>query len=288
MNTQNPLISICIPAYNAASFINETLNCWKNQSYTKLEIIVQDDCSTDETYKIALESASVDERIKVFKNSKNLGIGNNWNEAYRKVNGEYVVIFNADDIVPKNFIETLLSILQGDINLDYASCEFKYWILNKDDTYTQKNTYHSMPEGEIEAINDLLFKGYPFSHVFTLHKKTALDKLILPTNDLFITHQVCDYELWIRMGLANFKGYHTNKIFGYYRKHFSNNSSIHNAEFSGTYVVLKHHDELKNQNKNLYQKWIAHNIYYHLKNCLRHGKTPHLKSIFLLFQYYFK
>lgn len=285
---QSPFISVCIPSYNVSPYIAETIACWQEQDYQNIEIIIQDDCSTDDTYEIASALAVHDNRIKVYGNPENYGIGKNWNECYSKATGEYVVIFNADDLIPSNFIETLLPILEKDKTLDFASCAFKYWILTEDQKYHFENTYNKMPDGIISNINALLLTSHPFSHVFTLHRKSSIDKLLLPNKTLFILHQVCDYELWMRMGIAGFKGYHTNEMFGKYRKHLSNNSYIHNAEFSGTKEVLKHHFSLKKQQPKLYKKWLFYNVYHHLKNCLRHGKQPHFKSVFLLFKYYFK
>ena len=284
----DPLISICMPSYNVASYITETIACWQNQGYQNLEIIIQDDCSTDDTFLIASAIAKQDDRIKAFKNPQNYGIGKNWNTCYAQAKGDYVVIFNADDLIPENFISTLLPILQNDNSLDFASCAFKYWILEDDGAYRLDDMFTKMPDGIVTNINALLLTGHPFSHVFTIHRKSSLDKLLLSNQNLFILHQVCDYELWMRMGIAGFKGYHTNKIFGKYRKHSSNNSYIHNAEFSGTHEVLKHHKELKQQQSGLYKKWLFYNLYNHLKNCLRRGKLPHFKSLFLLLQFYFK
>jgi len=284
----SPLISICIPSYHVSLYIAETISCWQNQNYQNLEIIIQDDCSTDETFKIATELSKKDQRVSVYKNPKNYGIGKNWNECYAKANGQFVVIFNGDDLIPNNFIETLLPLLEKDLTLDFASCAFKYWILGEDQEYRFETTFNKTPDGTVSNINALLLTGHPFSHVFTLHRRSSLEKLLLPNQDLFILHQVCDYELWMRMGIAGFKGSHTNKIFGKYRKHLSNNSYIHNAEFSGTEEVLKHHNSLKKQQGKIYEKWIYNNIYQHLKSCLRHGKTPHFKSVFLLIKYYFK
>jgi glycosyltransferase involved in cell wall biosynthesis len=285
---ENPLVSICIPTYNAVEFIEETINCFIKQTYKNWEIIIQDDCSNDGTWELLSKKYANNPRIKIYQNGKNLGIGKNWNEAYDKVTGEYVVIFNADDLIPNNFIETLLPPLEQDITLDFASCAFKYWILGNDNQYRFENTYNKMPEGKISNINALLLTSHPFSHVFTLHRRSSLNKVLLANHELFILHQVCDYELWMRMGIAGFRGYHTNLIFGKYRKHLSNNSYIHNAEFSGTAEVLKHHLPLKAQQHKIYKKWIYLNAYNHIKGCLRHGKVPHFKSVFLLIKYYFK
>jgi glycosyltransferase involved in cell wall biosynthesis len=282
------LISICIPSYNVAPYIEETITCWLNQNYQNIEIIVQDDCSNDGTYEKALRLAKNDTRINVYRNEKNYGIGKNWNECYKKVKGDYVVIFNADDLIPNTFIKTLLPLLKKDDDLDFVSCGFKYWILGEDKQYRAEDTFNKMPDGIITNINALLLTSHPFSHVFTLHRTKSLEKLLLYQNNLFIKHQVCDYELWMRMGIASFKGFHTNDIFGKYRKHLSNNSYIHNAEFSGTEEVLKHHALLKKQQGKLYKNWLYKNIYYHLKSSLRNFKMPHFKSVFLLLKYYFK
>jgi glycosyltransferase involved in cell wall biosynthesis len=286
--TPPPLISICVPSYNVSLYIAETITCWQSQNYQNLEIIIQDDCSTDDTFKIATEISKKDNRVRVYKNPKNYGIGENWNQCYAKANGEFVVIFNGDDLIPNNFIEILLPLLEQDQTLDFASCAFKYWILGKNQEYRYENTYNKMPDGNVSNINELLLTRHPFSHVFTIHRRSSLEKLLLPNENLFILHQVCDYELWMRMGIAGFKGFHTNEIFGKYRKHLSNNSYIHNAEFSGTEKVLKHHYFLKKQNYSIYKKWLLYNIVNHLKSCIRRRTMPHFKSVLLLAQYYFK
>jgi glycosyltransferase involved in cell wall biosynthesis len=284
----SPLITICIPTYNVALYIKETIACWLNQGYQNIEIIIQDDCSTDNTFEIASTLAEKDNRIRLYRNPNNYGIGKNWNTCYEKATGEFVVIFNGDDLIPDNFIDTLLPFLLNDASLDFTSCAFKYWILKQNGTYALEETFSKLPDGQVTNINEMLLTHHPFSHVFTIHRKKSLDKILLPDKSLFILHQVCDYELWMRMGIAGFKGHHTNQIFGKYRKHLTNNSYIHNAEFSGTKEVLKHHLALKRQQKQLYKKWIFLNIYHHLKNCLRNGKKPHFESIFLLFKHYLK
>ena len=80
MNSKNlnPLVSICIPTYNGSSYIEETLECVINQTYSNIEIIITDDSSTDDTALICKRYAKKDQRIKFYQNEINLGLIGNW------------------------------------------------------------------------------------------------------------------------------------------------------------------------------------------------------------------
>ena len=73
-----PLISVCIPTFNSEKYIIECLQSVLNQTYTEFEIIISDNDSSDDTLNL-IESFK-DERIKIFKNEKNIGMGNNFNK----------------------------------------------------------------------------------------------------------------------------------------------------------------------------------------------------------------
>ena len=87
------MISICIPSYNAEKTIRETIESSLRQNYPNIEIIVFDDCSTDNTYKIAQEYP-----IKVFKSEKNSGkVGPTMNKCVKAATGEYIMFLCSDD-----------------------------------------------------------------------------------------------------------------------------------------------------------------------------------------------
>lgn len=96
----NLKFSICIPAYNGASTIGETLKSILSQSYQDFEIIISDDCSKDNTLQIA--RSFKDERIRIFKNSKNLGYGKNLSILLKLVNGDILYFMGQDDILLKD------------------------------------------------------------------------------------------------------------------------------------------------------------------------------------------
>lgn len=98
----NALISICIPAYNAALYVKDSINSILVQSYQNLEIIIVNDGSTDDTLTV-LENFK-DQRIRII-NTENKGQCAAANLAYQHSSGEYVKFMDADDIISPFFIE---------------------------------------------------------------------------------------------------------------------------------------------------------------------------------------
>jgi teichuronic acid biosynthesis glycosyltransferase TuaG len=69
ISNQFPLISVCIPCYNAEGFIAETLQAFINQTYSNFEIVIVDDCSTDGSLELLRRIAASDSRIKILMHS---------------------------------------------------------------------------------------------------------------------------------------------------------------------------------------------------------------------------
>jgi len=98
-----PLVSICIPAYNAEATIHETLNSVIHQTYQNLEILVCDNASTDRTLEKV--NAISDPRIVIYKSETNIGAEANFNRCIQLVKGKYTAIFHADDVYEINMVE---------------------------------------------------------------------------------------------------------------------------------------------------------------------------------------
>jgi glycosyltransferase involved in cell wall biosynthesis len=95
--TSLPLITIIIPAYNAARFLERTLKSAAEQSHANLQILVVDDGSADTTAAIAKAAAAADPRIELFS-KQNQGLSAARNDGIRRARGEYVAFLDADDI----------------------------------------------------------------------------------------------------------------------------------------------------------------------------------------------
>ncbi len=89
-------VSVCIPSYNGAHFIGETIKSVLNSAYQNFEIIINDDASIDST--LSLIESFHDGRVRVYRNEQNLGPVRNWNQAVTKATGDYVSLLNHDDL----------------------------------------------------------------------------------------------------------------------------------------------------------------------------------------------
>lgn len=94
---ESPKVSVIIPVYNAEKTIQTALNAILNQTWTKLEILVVDDCSTDKTKQVAEQFATKDDRIQVLTTGVNSGAYTARNVALKEATGEFVTINDADD-----------------------------------------------------------------------------------------------------------------------------------------------------------------------------------------------
>lgn len=100
-------ISICIPLYCTEKYICRCLDSVINQTFESFEIIIVDDCSPDNSYAIAMEYAHIDDRIRVIRHERNLGLGGARNTGIREASGEYVMLIDSDDTLRPNALEVL-------------------------------------------------------------------------------------------------------------------------------------------------------------------------------------
>jgi glycosyltransferase involved in cell wall biosynthesis len=122
------MISVVIPIYNMAHLIEETIKSVRNQSFTDVEIIVYDDCSTDNIKEIDFEKIGA----KYFRGKENVGVGEGFNKGIEIAKGEYVVLLCSDDIlVEKYFFEDLVNQFEKNKNLGHIS-RFYYQFIDGD------------------------------------------------------------------------------------------------------------------------------------------------------------
>ncbi|SHK85885.1 Glycosyltransferase involved in cell wall bisynthesis [Fibrobacter sp. UWT2] len=91
------LVSIIMPSWNTAKFIAESIQCVIDQTYQNWELLIVDDCSTDNTDAV-VEPFLKDPRIKYFHNEKNLGAALTRNRALREAQGEWIAFLDSDDL----------------------------------------------------------------------------------------------------------------------------------------------------------------------------------------------
>ena len=100
------LVSVIMPSWNTARWIGESVKSVINQTYKKWELIIVDDCSTDNTDEVV--NSFDDKRIKYFKNEKNSGAALTRNRAIKEAQGEWIAFLDSDDLWNENKLERMI------------------------------------------------------------------------------------------------------------------------------------------------------------------------------------
>ena len=113
MASSLPTLSVIVPNYNHAKYLETSLSAILNQSVPPLEVIVLDDCSTDNSVEVIQRFAAQHPLIRLVRNEKNLGVMANINKGIALSRGEYIYVGSADDeIVPGLFEKSLRLLVQ--------------------------------------------------------------------------------------------------------------------------------------------------------------------------------
>jgi glycosyltransferase involved in cell wall biosynthesis len=154
----DPLVSICIPTYNAEKTTGRTIQSIIDQTYLNLEIIICDNSSTDNTLKIVNDFD--DRRISIYSNETNIGAENNWSRCIEIAHGKYIAIYHSDDLYHPTIVEEQLRVLENNPQVGAV--------------FT--NAYHIDENGKVCGHGKLPFKssedevsiGYSFDKIFSL------------------------------------------------------------------------------------------------------------------------
>jgi len=97
MENMNELVSIIMPSYNTSRFIEETINSVLSQTYSDWELLIVDDCSSDDTDDV-VQPFLADGRIRYLKNERNSGAAVSRNRALREAKGKWIAFLDSDDL----------------------------------------------------------------------------------------------------------------------------------------------------------------------------------------------
>ena len=202
MINKKPLVSIVMAVFNDENFLNKVIKSIINQTYKNLEIIIIDDCSTDNSYMKILNFAENDKRIKLIKNKINLGLTKSLNIGILKAKGKYIARQDADDFSYKNRIQSQVNELEN--NKEYVMCGTQRIIIDK---INSKNFKDILPY-DIESIRKVALYKNPFFHSSIMIKKILIKEGLY--NEKF--KYIQDLELWSRL-IFKYKCININKIF---------------------------------------------------------------------------
>ena len=107
------MISIVMPAFNASETILKSIESVTSQSYKEWELIIIDDCSTDDTAEIVLPLSEQDPRLIYLKNETNRGVAHSRNNGIKKARGEWIAFLDSDDLWGNTKLEKQLAFMKA-------------------------------------------------------------------------------------------------------------------------------------------------------------------------------
>lgn len=182
MKSNEPLVSILLPIYNAEPNLADCLQSLMSQSYTNIEIIAIDNCSKDDSYKILKTFKKKDKRIRAYKNKKRYNVAICLNRAIRRARGTYIAFMNPHDIATRDRIKRQVAFLQKRETIVAVGSQLA--IPDENGKKAEKTAY---PQ-EHETICQSLLTGDTFDF-----QTAMIDKLMLPKD--LLTFKQTDYPI---------------------------------------------------------------------------------------------
>lgn len=226
-----PLISVVIPVYNGNGFLTAAIDSILNQTYTNIEVIAIDDGSTDNSYEILKNLAQKDNRLRIYRNKKNLNISRTLNKGIKLAKGQYIARMDADDIALPNRFEQQMKFLKNHPQVVILGGQCKTI-----DTTGKLIGKKLFPITD-KQIREALYTTNPIQHPTAI-----INKAILPRNFSWYNPELPpaeDYDLFFRLG--QFGKYHNLPVFLLKYRQYIGSSTFKNPvkTFSVTRKVRK-------------------------------------------------
>jgi len=206
-------ISVCICTYNQALYIEQAIRSVLCQTYLPVEVIVSDDCSTDETPMILEKLSAEISVLKVVYQPENVGIARNTDQCLRLASGDFIIRLDSDDYLAPDYTEKLMHLLVKHPGAGYAHAAIQE--VDQDGTFLKqrklfrKSGFQSGTEALRAAV-----KGYRVAANILMFRKEAL----MQANYLLGRPNFGeDYHLTTNISALGFGNVYLNETLAFYR-----------------------------------------------------------------------
>lgn len=208
------MVSIVLPVHNGEQFLEDSIKSVINQTYTNWELIIVNDCSTDNSESIITQYQSTDSRIRYVKNETNLKLPRSLNVGFELAKGEYLTWTSDDNLFRPHALETMVGYLEAhpDVAMVYADCN------SIDETGATIGYF------EAGSSDELLYRNVVGACF--LYRSKVKQELGGYDPSLFLVE---DLEYWMRIHLHN-KIVPLNKCLYDYRYHINNLTATRKQE----------------------------------------------------------
>jgi len=213
------LVSIIMPSYNTEKYIAESIQSVINQTYVDWELIIVDDCSTDNTD--AVVAAFKDERIIYLKNEKNSGAAVSRNRALREAKGQWIAFLDSDDLWHPEKLEKQLKFMK-DNGYKFSYTDYR---IRWDDEGMDLYIY----TGPAVVNRKKMYRYCYFSTITVMYDARAIG--LIQIADVKKNN---DYAMWLKI-IQKADCYRLPECLSYYVKHENSISS------GSKWKLIKHH-----------------------------------------------
>lgn len=196
-------ISVIMGIYNCADTLDEAIESILNQTYTGWKMIMCDDASTDNTYAVAEKYVKrYPGKFILIKNERNMGLNYTLNHCLEYVDTKYVARMDGDDLsYPERF--------EKEIN--FLETNPQYAIVSTRMEYFDERGVFGRSNADGEPVYENIVKGTPFIHAPCMVLKEAYDAVEGYSVSKKLL-RVEDYELWVKMYAAGYRGYNLPEV----------------------------------------------------------------------------
>jgi len=210
-NQQSPLVSVCIPVFNGERYILDCISSVFEQNYTNYELLIVDNCSTDETS--AIVEKIEDARLKYIRNEENIGSIRNFNKCIKEAQGEYFLLLPHDDLLlPGCLMEFVSKFDDPKVGFAYSAiCVVDEHGVTK---YSKVNHVESLLLSSEETIIDVV------NYFVPIQLAMARTEILQRLGGFDIQYGLfCDVHLWLSVSFDEWKACYNSKPLSCHRVH---------------------------------------------------------------------
>jgi glycosyltransferase involved in cell wall biosynthesis/CDP-glycerol glycerophosphotransferase (TagB/SpsB family) len=226
-----PTVSVVMPAFNAARYIDRAINSVRGQTISDLELLVVDDGSTDDTIEVVARHGALDSRIRLFHQT-NRGPGPARNVAFRAAHGRFLAFLDSDDAWAPTFLERQLSLLERrpDVDVIFGNA----WC--RGGPHDGQPARPTAPDERRLQLADILADD-SLHFIMAVFRREVIEA-VGGFDPAFLTNE--EYEMWLRAGRAEFSFARNPEPLGWYTCRPDSLSSSDTRMLEGALRVLEH------------------------------------------------
>ena len=189
-----PRVSVCIPTYNRAGLLDTCLRSMLEQTHPSFEIVIGDNCSTDDTR--AVVSRFNDDRIRYYRHDSNIGPFRNMNRVLELARGDYVNIAHDDDLYSPEFLRRESDLLEQHPNVAMVHCAVR----EIDADGATRRVIRAYPSTTVREGKEE-FTRYLAGHNVCCSTVMARRELLLQTGGFDLRYLCADWFMWVKLAL---------------------------------------------------------------------------------------